>query len=228
MKVFVVADVTDRDGGYVTQRLVDRGAEIVELDRDRLPTFESLSEPALVLLLGSERSAHDPAQEAVVRAESQLVVAALHAAVAVMAICYGSQLAARALGGTSYRSDDVEVGWSRVDSLDPVLCPEGPWAQFHQDVFVPPPAARVLGTSWVGPQAFVDESHAARLIAWQFHPEVTPPTFERWLAEEAALVRRAGRAPSDLADEARRRAADSRSSAFALVDAALEFLGVDL
>ena len=226
MQVYVVADDTDRDGGYVTERLRALGADLVPLDRDDLPAFESLSAADLVLLLGSDRSAHDDAAAPSVRRESALVLDALDAGVPVMGICYGAQLAARALGGTSYRADDAEIGWLRVDTLDPVLCPEGPWGQFHQDVFSPAPTSRVLGSSWVGPQCFVDESRAASLIAWQFHPEVTPETFERWLEESAAMVRETGQSPQLLRDEGRRRAAACRTAARKLVDAALTYLDV--
>ncbi|KQY59487.1 hypothetical protein ASD11_07960 [Aeromicrobium sp. Root495] len=228
MQVYVVADDTDRDGGYVTQRLRELGAELVPLDRDDVPAFSSLDAPALVLLLGSERSAHDDDSAESVRRESALVLDALDAGTPVMGICYGAQLASRALGGTSYRADDAEIGWLRVDTLDPVLCPEGPWGQFHQDVFSPAPTSRVLGSSWVGPQCFVDESRVAPVIAWQFHPEVTPETFERWLVDDAATVRRTGQDARLLRDEARRRAAASRTAARKLVDAALVYLELEL
>ena len=124
-----------------------------------------------------------PKWKDVVEAESRFVRAALRAGTPVMGICYGAQLMARALGGTSWRADAPELGWQRVDTTDPVLCPEGPWGQMHKDVFSPGPTSRVIGTSWRGPQCIIDEAHGARAIAWQFHPEVTAPTYERWVPE---------------------------------------------
>jgi GMP synthase (glutamine-hydrolysing) len=226
LRVHVVADDTDREGGYVTERLRERGAELTWLDRDELPRPWSASGVDLVLSLGSERSAHDPRWADVVEAEVDLVRVALGSGVPVMAICYGAQLVARALGGTSYRGDGVEVGWRRVDTLDDVLCPEGPWGQFHQDVVTPPPTSRVVGTSWFGPQCFLDDAFGARVIAWQFHPEVTTDTFSRWVDESAALVRISGSSPEELKRQALANAVRSRLSAHRLVDDAVEWLEV--
>jgi GMP synthase (glutamine-hydrolysing) len=225
MRVQVVADATDRDGGYVAEHLVDLGAELVELDRDALPAFADLERPDLVLLLGSARAAHDRAQREVVEAESIHVRVALALGVPVMGICYGAQLMARALGGTSWRADAPELGWQRVDTTDHRLCPEGPWGQMHSDVFAPGPTSRVLGTSWRGPQCFVDDSFGARAIAWQFHPEVTPQTYERWVRE--AYYGDTSVDAKNLVQQARSNAASSRNRAHDLVEAALAYLGVD-
>ncbi len=228
MRIQVVADEADRDGGYVLERLEEHGGEIVYLDRADLPVFADLPEFSLLVLLGSARGAHEPANADVVERESALARAALRAGVPVMAICYGAQLLARALGGTSYESDDPELGWLRVDTIDDVLCPEGPWAQLHTDVFTAPPTARVLGTSWYGPQCFVDDSLGARSIAWQFHPEVTTATYHRWIDDDEAMIRAAGKDPDRLRRQARTNAKRSRIAAHRLTDDALEFLGVQL
>lgn len=224
MRIHVVADTSDKDGGYVTERLVQRGAELIELDRDALPGFDALSGSDLVLLLGSDKAAHEPKWKDVVAKESGFVQFALATGIPVMGICYGAQLMARALGGTSWRADQPEVGWQRVDTIDPVLCPEGPWAQLHSDVFAPPPDARVLGSSWRGPQCFIDDNHGARAIAWQFHPEVTPTTYERWVHE--GYYGDTGVDTKDLIRQAYAHEAKSRILAHALTDAALEHLKV--
>lgn len=224
MRIHVVADAADRDGGHFVERLLQRGAELVELDRDALPTYATIDDTDLVLLLGSARGAHEPKWKDVVAAESVFVRAALRAGTPVMGICYGAQLMARALGGTSWRADAAELGWQRVDTTDPVLCPEGPWAQMHSDVFAPPPTSRVIGTSWRGPQCFVDDTFGARAIAWQFHPEVTASTYERWVHE--GYYGDTGVDAKDLIRQAYAHDAASRNLAHALTDAALDHLGV--
>lgn len=226
MRIHVVADESDRDGGLVIERMIERGAEIVELDRADLPVFVDLVDPELLFLLGSHRGAHEAKNAGVVASESALARASLRAGIPVMAICYGAQLLARALGGTSYEADDPELGWLRVDTIDHVLCPEGPWAQLHTDVFTPPPDAQVLGSSWYGPQCFVDDSLGARSIAWQFHPEVTTETYNRWVDESEGMIRAAGKNPDELRRQSLANAARSRNAAYALTDAALEYLGV--
>jgi GMP synthase-like glutamine amidotransferase len=225
MRIHVIADVVDADGGHVVERLEQLGGEIVPLDRDALPAYGSIGDSDLILLLGSDRSAHEPKWKDVVDAESVFVRASLRDGTPVMGICYGSQLMARALGGTSWRADVAELGWQRIDTVDPVLCPEGPWAQLHSDVFAPPPTARVLGTSWRGTQCFIDDSHGARAIAWQFHPEVTATTYERWVNE--GYYGDGGVDEKDLINQAQENEARSRIAAHELTDAALAYLGVD-
>ncbi len=224
MRIHVIADVVDSDGGHVVERLEQLGGEIVQLDRDELATYDSIGDTDLILLLGSDRAAHEPKWKDVVEAESVFVRAALRDDTPVMGICYGAQLMARALGGTSWRADQAEVGWQRVDTVDPVLCPEGPWAQLHSDVFAPPPNARVLGTSWRGTQCFIDDSLGARAIAWQFHPEVTAATYERWVNE--GYYGDGGVDEKDLIRQAYENEARSRIAAHKLTDSALTYLGV--
>jgi GMP synthase-like glutamine amidotransferase len=224
MRIHVVADATDNDGGYVTERLLERGGEITGLDRDDLPTFDTLDRSDLVLLLGSDRAAHEERWTHVVTAETILIRDALAAGTPVMGICYGAQVMARALGGTSWRADQPELGWTRVDTTDPVLCPEGPWGQMHRDVFAPGPTTRVIGTSWRGPQCIIDDSFGARAIAWQFHPEVTPTTYERWVDE--AYFGDTGVDPKDLVRQAHANAPKARNLAHTLTDSALTYLGV--
>lgn len=224
MRIHVVADAADRDGGYVVDRLIERGGQIIELDRDDLTEFAQLGGSDLVLLLGSEKSAHEEKWQRSVIAETTFVRAALASGTPVMGICYGAQLLARALGGTSWRADRPELGWSRVDTIDPVLCPEGPWGQMHSDVFAPGPTSRVIGTTWRGPQCIVDDAFGARAIAWQFHPEVTPETYERWVRE--GYYGDTGADPKDLVRQARAHAPGARNLADRLTDAALTYLGV--
>ena len=225
MRVHVVADATDTDGGYVAERLIQRGAELVPLDRDDLPTFDTIGGSDLVLLLGSDKSAHDEAWIESVTAEIRLIRASLAAGTPVMGICYGVQVLARALGGTSWRADRPELGWQRVDTTDRVLCPEGPWGQMHSVVFSPGPTSRVIGTSWRGPQCIVDDSWGARAIGWQFHPEVTPTTYERWVHE--GYYGDTGDDPKELVRQAHAWAPKTRNLAHALTDSALTYLRVD-
>ncbi|WP_194839830.1 MULTISPECIES: type 1 glutamine amidotransferase [Aeromicrobium] len=224
MRIHVVADASDRDGGYVVDRLVEHGGEIVELDRDDLTAYDALGGSDMILLLGSDKSAHDDRWIDAVTSEVKLIRSALADGTPVMGICYGAQVMARALGGTSWRSDRAELGWARVDTVDPVLCPEGPWGQMHTDVFAPGPTSRVLGTSWRGPQCFIDDAFGARAIAWQFHPEVTPQTYARWVRD--GYFGDTGEDPKDLIRQAYVHAPKARNLANLLTDAALDYLRV--
>jgi GMP synthase-like glutamine amidotransferase len=70
----------------------------------------------------------------------------------------------------------------------------GPWFQFHHDSFTLPPAARLLASSPVGPQAFQYGS----ALGVQFHPEVTPGIVGRWCAADPESVAMAGTTVDEL------------------------------
>lgn len=224
MYVYVVADDAGREAGFVGEQLENRGATLTYLERDELPGFSTLEEPAMLLLLGSDLAAHEPENADVVESESEFARNALDAGVPVMAICYGAQLLARALGGTSYRAPLPELGWLMVDTTDAALCPPGPWPQLHKDVFVTPPTATLLGESLMGHQSFIDESRKARAIAWQFHPEVTAARFIHWVDGDVDYYETAGADTEALRDETREREAANREAAHKLTDAALDYL----
>lgn len=222
VRVVVVGDsgIGDADPGFVGERLEQLGATLVPVDRDELPAYHQLGAVDLLLLLGSARSVRDGASADVVAAESGLLLAAMRADVPAVGICYGAQVAAHALGGTVTAAGEPEVGWYVVESADPALCPPGPWPQYHLDGVVPPPGARVLGRSAAGVQGYAVD----RLVAWQFHPEVTPAILRRWLAESPGDAEAAGRDVEEVLAYARAHERDSRVAAFALTDAALAYL----
>lgn len=225
MRVYVVCDDNaGKEAGFVGERLEARGGRLDHVDRMAEPSFADLSEPGLILLLGSHLSAHDPANARVVAAESTLALEALDAGVPVMAICYGAQLLARALGGTSYRNATPELGWQLVETSDARLCPPGPWAQLHKDGFEAPGTATVLATSEAGQQCFTDTSRGARAIAWQFHPEVPVDVFNGWVDQDGEFYRSYGTDIEALKAETRTREAISRRSGHDLTDAALDWL----
>jgi GMP synthase (glutamine-hydrolysing) len=224
VRVAVVGDhgVGDGDSGWVGERLEQLGATLVPVDRIDLPAYGALGGIDLLLLLGSDRSVRaDPAAEGVT-AEAALLRATLDAGVPAIGICYGAQLAAHALGGKVVAAPLPEVGWYEVDSADPVLCPRGPWAQYHLDAFEPPDGVRVLGRNAAGVQGFATD----RLVAWQFHPEVKPATLGRWIAAGPGDVAAAGADPVAVAAYAEQHEERVRGAAHELTDAALAHLGV--
>jgi len=226
VRVLVVGDKGDDDPGFVGERLAQVGATLVPVDRDDLPDRDSGGPADLLYLLGSARSAHDPAQAGVVAAESELVRARLDGGVPVLGICYGAQLLALALGGQVMTAPRAEVGWFEVDTDDPVLCPPGPWLQFHSDAFTPPPGVRVLGRSSGCCQGFAYEGERARALAWQFHPETTPRELGLWLDSAADFVLEHEGDPVRIAAQAAARATEARAAAHDLTDAALRWLGL--
>lgn len=94
----------------------------------------------------------------------------------------------------------------------------------HHDVIIPAKTSTVIGWSPAGPQAFTDDSAGAQAIGWQFHPEMTLPTFERWARWHYSGSERADMAAT--LGAARRHAPESVPRAAELFAAAFDFLQV--
>ncbi|HTY71862.1 MAG TPA: type 1 glutamine amidotransferase [Actinomycetes bacterium] len=218
MDVLVIGNREDPERGYVGDALADRGATFREVWRGDLMTEDlPAGTPDVVLVLGSEWHVYDPEVRPAVEREIRFLRQAAAQEVPVLGICFGAQVLARAFGGdVRHDPGGGEVGWYTVDSDDPAL-PEGPYVQWHSDVFSVPPGAVELARSPVGPQAFALGS----AFAVQFHPEVTPQILHRWAVGGHATISRWGLDRERLLAEADERAEASRGHAEALVEAFL-------
>lgn len=217
MHALVIANKGDDDSGYVGERLQQQGYELVigHRDQDDLPA--SLDGVDLVVMLGSDWSVYwDHVRDDVER-ESALIKGAVDDDVPVLAICYGAQLLSHALGGSVERAHSVEIGWFDVATSDEALVPPGPWFEYHVDKFTPPLGAEVFAQTPSGPQAY----RLGRMLALQFHPEVSPEIIRRWGgsspddAVKYGVDFEAVYAQSDALDK------EARTRAHALVDAFL-------
>ena len=139
-----------------------------------------------------------------------------HAAgVPVLGICFGGQALAAALGGSVERSPEAEVGWHAIESDDPDLVEAGPWFEWHQDRWTPPPGAVPLARTAVAQQAF----RLGRSLAVQFHPEITPAQLQAWIDHGGrAYLDAHGTDPAALLAETSRTAGDAQARSRRLVD----------
>jgi GMP synthase-like glutamine amidotransferase len=188
VRVLVVANDGDADPGFVGARLDDHGATLHVISRENAADLAGADLGDLVVLLGSDWSVYDHAHAASVGAEQRLVHAAIDRGVPLLGICYGGQLVSSALGAAVSRSVAPEIGWYAVQSDDVAAIPSGPWFQFHFDAWSDDAAIRALARSPAGPQAY----WYGRVLALQFHPEVTDEIIGRWLYEGAAALEAIG------------------------------------
>jgi GMP synthase-like glutamine amidotransferase len=219
MRALVIANIGDDDPGYVGQRLVERGYELVVGYRDEggaLPT--NLDDFDLVVLLGSEWSTYWERNAELVERESALVREAAVRDLPVLGICYGSQLISHALGGTVELANRTEIGWFELTTDDETLAPRGPWFEWHIDKFTPPPGSTILAHTAAGPQAF----RLHRILGWQFHPEVTPEIVRRWGSGADDEAARAGVSLDEVYQESDTLAPQLKQRTAALVDAFLD------
>ena len=143
--------------------------------RVELPDFREYD---LVVPMGAPWSVYDTATIGNwVLDELAYLRDALDKGVAVLGICFGGQLLAKATGGDVVRSPAPEIGWHVIHSDEPSSIPSGPWFQWHYDRIVPPPGAAVVARNAAAIQAF----RIGRALGLQFHPELDSRTLIGWL-----------------------------------------------
>jgi GMP synthase-like glutamine amidotransferase len=205
-KVLILQHQDDAPAGLVLEALAaaDLDAQTVRLDRAQpLPDPASV---AIAVSLGSEASADDPSRRWIAT-ELDWLRAADRAGTRILGLCFGAQALALALGGDVNRAARPELGWVRVQTVQPEVIAPGPWLTWHDDEITPPPGAQLLAHNDSGVQAFAVRGH----LGVQFHPEVTPEIVGWWVREsrdraldaEAMLARTAREFPRAAADAGR-------------------------
>ena len=213
MRALVIQHDEDGPAGHVGDWLDSRGAEqdlyrIGDDDRERDPRDYDL-----IVSLGSECTAYDDAIPWLGQ-ERRLLADAAAADVAVLGICFGAQLLARALGAEAKRAAHAEIGWVTIHTHEPSLLDAGPWMQWHYDTFTLPAGAALLAESPAGPQAFA----LRRSLGVQFHPEVTPEIVASWVDAGGDQLARAGVDPARVLTETRGLSEENRMRAWQLLD----------
>ena len=142
-----------------------------------------------VMVFGGAMHADQDDTHPWLRDETMLLQELLDRGVPVLGVCLGAQLLAKAAHARVYAAEDSEIGWYEVELTDaagedPVFgaLPERFDAfQWHYYTYGVPAGGVELARSALCTQAFrLGES------VWgvQFHPEVTGPQVESWLASE--------------------------------------------
>jgi GMP synthase (glutamine-hydrolysing) len=187
MRVLVVENMAQSDLGQVGVALQEAGAQI---DRRRPFAGEALpgdvhGHDALVVL-GGEQSAIDDALHPYLPELARLMRAFTNADKAVLGICLGSQLLARAHGGDNLLGKTREFGWHGVKltdegERDPVLSAAGKAFtsfEWHSDSFTLPEGAVHLATN----PAVTNQAFRIGRAAYgmQFHFEAGTRVVEDW------------------------------------------------
>ena len=152
-----------------------------------------LAEADLLIVLGGPIGAYEDPIYPFLKDEILTLEKRFRAGRAVLGICLGSQLMARALDARVYPGGQKEIGWAPLRltaaGAESCLAPLGAGAEvlhWHGDTFDLPDGARLLASSALYPnQAF---AWGAKALALQFHLEATAPGLERWYIGHAAEI----------------------------------------
>jgi GMP synthase-like glutamine amidotransferase len=186
-RVLVVHNYDNTELGQVGAALVEAGADI-EIVRahlgEALPASAAHHDAAV--LLGGGQNALDDEGYPYIPSLLELVRDFEARDKAVLGICLGSQLMARAFGGKNQIGGASEFGWCEVALTenatgDPVLgaLPERfPIFQWHDDTFGLPPGASHLATNGTALNQAFKVGRAAYGI--QFHFEADRPLVTEW------------------------------------------------
>lgn len=166
-------------------RTVGRPYQICRIDRgEALP--ESAAPYAGICSLGGAMSVNDPLPW--IDQEVGLIRDADRRSVPVIGHCLGGQLISKAFGARVMRAQRKEIGWGRVEVLDPKCARD--WTdqaagfevfQWHGDRFELPANAHLfLGNAACANQAYLLERDGFAHLAMQFHIEMTPALIRRW------------------------------------------------
>jgi GMP synthase-like glutamine amidotransferase len=220
-----VAELSDKPGVVLQNEDVAPAALLGEWLRERgmayrtVPVWEvgvpdDPSEFAWVAALGSEHSATQT-EPAWVPAEIEFLRRAVDADVPVLGLCFGGQALSAAIGGEISAAEPPSIGWFEIETDDPDVVPEGPWAHFNLETFSVPAPAEQLARSPRGPGAFRLGPH----LGLQFHPEATPAVVNRWSDDESDKLASLGIDPAEIRAQGERWGAAAARRAFELFDA---------
>lgn len=144
-----------------------------------------------IISCGGPQSAYDDSLEWL-GLQMRLMRQAHELQMPIVGLCLGSQILARALGGTVERNPaGIELGWHEVnlnpagreDPLHAGLAWDMMMFQHHRDhVSQLPLGAKLLASS--GCCKVQSWMTGLRTYGFQYHPEVTVETIERWIREE--------------------------------------------
>lgn len=193
MRILVIDNYPDCPIGLVGQALIEAGAEI---DRCHPYKGEALPESASghdgLIILGGPQNALADDEHPFLKPLCDLSLDFTRADKAVLGICLGSQLLARAHGGQNIIGRPIEFGWQNVTALDagksdPMMQELGeasPMFHWHNDTVTLPPAATLLASSAMTPVQAWKVGRATYGV--QFHFEASTEVVDEWSTSDLA------------------------------------------
>ncbi|AYM58735.1 GMP synthase [Agrobacterium sp. ATCC 31749] len=197
MRVAIIENMAGTPHGQIGVALREAAADIHVIRAyagDSLP--EDADDHDALVVLGGEQNAIDDVLYPYLPDLALLMKAFGDAGKAVMGVCLGSQLLARAYGGENILSGPPEFGWQDVSLTpeglsDPLLAGQQqnfPIFQWHCDTFTLPPDATRLATNAATQNQAFRIGRAA--YGTQFHFEASTEVVDEWCRRFPGSVER--------------------------------------
>jgi len=157
---------------------------------------EAVREPSAydaLVVMGGEMNVYQEEQFPWLAEETRFIQRAAQGGQAILGVCLGGQMLARALGAVVRLGGAPELGLTEIDltaagRADPLFdgLPGVEATVWHDDTFdIPAGAVALASSAGCANQAF---RYGERAYGLQFHPEVTPAILEDWIAAAPYLA----------------------------------------
>lgn len=194
-QVHIIRHLAFEDMGAFAEVLEAEGASLhyYEAGVDDLSQL-SASMDELLVVLGGPISANDEADYPFLTTELALLEKRLTMDKPTLGICLGAQLMAKALGAEVYPGPRKEIGWAPIElseagqksALRHLCADDSYMLHWHGETFdLPDNAIHLAASEHYYNQAF---SYGQRVLALQFHPEVTAKGLEQWFIGHSSEI----------------------------------------
>lgn len=211
LRVHYFQHIADEGYGSPEAHLKQKGAQFSRTEFFNIPkgqTVQNLPSPLpkyddvdLLIIMGGVMSVNDEAIYPWLKQEKDWIRQFVALNKPVIGLCLGSQLIASALGASVAKNKYEEIGWWSVFKVDGAAqhdvkkqifdFPDEVLAlSWHNDTFELPENAVLLAGSAACPHQAYQYKH--NVLAFQFHPEITPTNLALFLDEKPDMTNKDG------------------------------------
>jgi len=186
LSVLVFQHEPDDGPGYLGEALIRRGARLTTVRLDKGESVPNTALYNMLLVMGGGMNVYQEDKYPWLIEETQAIREAVEAGKAVLGVCLGGQLLAKALDAQVHLGAATEIGLTPIalteaGKADPLF--EGlsqvEAVEWHDDTFdIPAGAVALARSEGCAHQAFRFGRQAYGL---QFHPEVSPVMLAEWI-----------------------------------------------
>lgn len=187
MGVLIIKQIDVEGPGLIENVLIETKTSYKILNLEAFTHFPRVDDFSHIIILGGPMNVYEVERYPFLIWEDLLIKDAIKEGKAVLGICLGAQLIAKALGAKVFKAPVKEIGWFQVeltplgaeDRLFSCFPKNFPVFQWHGDTFDLPQGAKLMAQSFPVPnQAF---RFGKEVYGLQFHLEVTEEMVKEWL-----------------------------------------------